>query len=242
MVRIFSIIVATLLAVYLILAAIFFEQDRHQSVCREVQVVVADSLEKHFVSEGDLAAWLKRVGLNPVGKPLREVNTERIEQELLKNEMIAGVEVYKTPSGLIKLVVEQKMPILRVMSVRGNYYVDNKGSVMPFSRHYVAHVPIANGYVEKELAVTDLCKFALFLQENDFWNDQIEQIYVHPDKEDELIPRVGNHRILLGTFDHFEEKLANLRLFYEQAIPKMGWEKYSIINLKYRNQIVCTKR
>ena len=83
MVRIFSIIVATLLAVYLILAAIFFEQDRHQSVCREVQVVVADSLEKHFVSEGDLAAWLKRAGLNPVGKPLREINTERIEQELL---------------------------------------------------------------------------------------------------------------------------------------------------------------
>ena len=147
MVRIFSIIVATLLAVYLILAAIFFEQDRHQSVCREVQVVVADSLEKHFVSEGDLAVWLKRAGLNPVGKPLREINTERIEQ-----------------------------------------------------------------------------------------------IYVHPDKEVELIPRVGNHRILLGTFDHFEEKLANLRLFYEQAIPKMGWEKYSIINLKYRNQIVCTKR
>ena len=70
----------------------------------------------------------------------------------------------------------------------------------------------------------------------------LEQIYVHPDKEVELIPRVGNHRILLGTFDHFEEKLANLRLFYEQAIPKMGWEKYSIINLKYRNQIVCTKR
>ena len=131
--RIFSIIVATLLAVYLILAAIFFEQDRHQSVCREVQVVVADSLEKHFVSEGDLAVWLKRAGLNPVGKPLREINTERIEQELLKNEMIAGVEVYKTPSGLIKLVVEQKMPILRVMSVRGNYYVDNKGSVMPLS-------------------------------------------------------------------------------------------------------------
>lgn len=242
MVRIFSIIVATLLAVYLILAAIFFEQDRHQSVCREVQVVVADSLEKHFVSEGDLAVWLKRAGLNPVGKPLREINTERIEQELLKNEMIAGVEVYKTPSGLIKLVVEQKMPILRVMSVRGNYYVDNKGSVMPLSRHYVAHVPIANGYVEKELAVTDLCKFALFLQENDFWNDLIVQIVVDENYDVILIPRVGNCRILLGTLSDFEEKLDKLMLFYKQVVPKMGWDKYSMINLKFKNQIVCTKK
>ena len=99
-----------------------------------------------------------------------------------------------------------------------------------------------SGYVEKELAVTDLYKFALFLQGNEFWNDQIEQIYVYPDNEVELIPRVGSHRIMLGPLEGFEEKLANLRLFYEQAIPKMGWEKYSMINLKYKNQIVCTKR
>lgn len=72
---------------------------------------------------------------------------------------------------------------------------------------------------KKELAVTDLYKFALFLQENEFWNDQIEQIYVYPDNDIELIPRVGNHRIMLGTLDEFEEKLANLKLFYEPSDP-----------------------
>ena len=164
------------------------------------------------------------------------------DSDVLKNEMIARVEAYKTPSGMIKLEVEQKIPILRVISPRGNYYVDNLGSTMPVSRRYVAHVPVVSGYVEKELAVTDLYKFALFLQENDFWNNQIEQIYVHPDNEVELIPRVGNHRIVLGSFVDFEEKLDNLRLFYEKAIPKVGWEKYSIISLKYKDQIVCTKK
>ena len=118
----------------------------------------------------------------------------------------------------------------------------NHGIIMPISHRYVAHVPVESGYIEKELATTDLYKFALFLQENDFWNDQVEQIFVHPDNEVELIPRVGNHRIMLGTFEGFEEKLDKLQLFYEQAIPKVGWEKYSIINLKYKNQIVCTKK
>jgi cell division protein FtsQ len=113
---------------------------------------------------------------------------------------------------------------------------------MPVSLRYVAHVPVVSGFVEREFAVGSLYQFALFLQENDFWNNQIEQIYVHPDNEIELIPRVGNHRIVLGTFDDFEGKLNNLKLFYEKAIPKVGWEKYSIINLKYKNQIVCTKK
>ena len=227
---------------YIACASFFFREARHDRACQGVRGVVKDSLDKHFVSEGDLLYMLRKAGLDPVKHPMSEVNTERIEGELLRNEMIARVEAYKTPSGLVKMEVTQKMPILRIMGVRGNYYVDNLGTTMPISRRYVARVPIASGYVEKELAVTDLYKFALFLQGNEFWNDQIEQIYVYPDNEVELIPRVGSHRIMLGPLEGFEEKLANLRLFYEQAIPKMGWEKYSMINLKYKNQIVCTKR
>ena len=228
MIRIVSIIVATLLFCYIVFVSFFFRESRQKELCRDLQVVVVDSLDKHFVSESDLVHILKKADLNPIKRPMDEINTDRIENELLKNEMIARVEAYKTPSGMIKLEVEQKIPILRVISPRGNYYV--------------AHVPVVSGYVEKELAVTDLYKFALFLQENDFWNNQIEQIYVHPDNEVELIPRVGNHRIVLGSFADFEEKLDNLRLFYEKAIPKVGWEKYSIISLKYKDQIVCTKR
>ena len=242
MIRTASIICATLLAVYIVAISIFFYEWRPKQVCHDLQIVVKDSLDKHFVDESDILYQLKKEGINPLNKPLDEVNTDLMEKVLLKNEMIANIQAYKTPSGLVKLEVYQKMPILRVLSVRGNYYVDNHGSIMPISRRYVAHVPVASGYIEKELATTDLYKFALFLQENDFWNDQVEQIFVHPDNEVELIPRVGNHRIMLGTFEGFEEKLDKLQLFYEQAIPKVGWEKYSIINLKYKNQIVCTKK
>ena len=134
------------------------------------------------------------------------------------------------------------MPILRVNSTSGNYYIDNIGSVMPLSRHYVAHVLVASGYINKEFAMNELYHFVQFLQDNEFWNNQIDQIYVDADQEVELIPLVGNHKILLGSFDDYQKKLDNLKLFYEQAIPKVGWEKYSLINLKYRNQIVCTKR
>ena len=229
MIRIISIVVATLLFCYIVFVSFFFREIRQDSICQDLQVVVKDSLDKHFVSESDLVSILKKAGLDPIKRSMADVNTDRIETELLKNEMIAQVEAYKTPSGIIKLEVMQKMPILRIMGVRGSYYVDNLGTTMPISRRYAAHVPIVSGYVEKELAVTDLYKFALFLQEN-------------PDNDIELIPRVGNHRIMLGTLDEFEEKLANLKLFYEQAIPKVGWEKYSMINLKYKNQIVCTKK
>ena len=242
MIKVLSIILATLLSGYIVAASLFLADRKQVSPCVGVQIVVRDSLDKHFINEADLAQILRKAGLDPMKHRMDEINTEKIEAALQENDMIAKVEAYKTPSGRIKLEVERKMPILRVMTADGGYYIDNQGSTMALSRRYVARVPIANGAIEKELSTTELYEFALFLQNNDFWNNQIEQIFVHPDGDVELIPRVGNHRIILGSFDGFREKLDNLRLFYEQAIPKVGWEKYSIINLKYKNQIVCTKR
>lgn len=242
MIRIISIIIATLLACYVAVSAYFLKDVKEEGVCRDLEIIVRDSLDKHFVTNADLIYLLKKAKLYPVQVPMNKINTEKIEQALLSNDMISHVEVYKTPSRLIKLEVEQKMPILRVISPAGNYYIDNRGSMMPLSRHYVAHVLVASGSIEKEFAKNELYKFALYLQENEFWNSQIEQIYVNADKQVELIPRVGNHRIILGSFDDYPGKLDKLKLFYEQAIPKVGWDKYSTINLKYKNQIVCTKR
>ena len=242
MIRALSIVVATLLLVYMAAVAFFFRDVKEDGLCEGLQIVLRDSLDKHFVTEGDVIYMLKTSKLFPVEQPMNEINTEKIEQELMTNEMISKIEAFKTPSKNMKLEIEQKMPILRVNSTSGNYYIDNIGSVMPLSRHYVAHVLVASGYINKEFAMNELYHFVQFLQDNEFWNNQIDQIYVDADQEVELIPLVGNHKILLGSFDDYQKKLDNLKLFYEQAIPKVGWEKYSLINLKYRNQIVCTKR
>jgi cell division protein FtsQ len=74
------------------------------------------------------------------------------------------------------------------------------------------------------------------------WDAQIAQIYVDDKHEIELIPRVGSHRILLGDADSLETKFSNLLAFYKQAIPKVGWDAYKVINIKYANQVVGVKR
>lgn len=242
MIRILSVILALLFGGYLVGASLFFAPLPDGRLCQGMEIVVRDSLEKHFVNEADLLSFLKRDKFSPLERPLDAINTDSIEKRLARNEMIAKVEAYKTPSGKIKLEVTQKMPILRVMTADESYYIDHNGTTMPISRRYVAQVPIVTGYVEKEFARNELYKFALFLRENAFWDNQIEQICVFPNRDVELIPRLGRFRIVLGPLTDFEEKLHKLKLFYDQAIPKVGWEKYSVINLEYKNQIVCTKK
>lgn len=240
--KILSVIVAVVLFCYLVFSVILMNGKEEDGVCRQVTVVVKDSADRHFIDRKDVLSILKNTSLYPINQRLRDINTEKIERKVADNELIDRVSVYKTPSGNINIEVTQKTPVLRVFSTQGSYYIDEHGHIMPVSPRYATYLPIASGNIEKSFATTDLYKFALFLQKHDFWNNQIEQIYVYPNKEVELIPRVGDHRIFLGSFDDFREKMDHLQLFYEQAIPKVGWEKYRIINLKYKNQIVCIKK
>lgn len=79
MIRTISIIVATLLFCYIVFVSFFFRESRQKELCRDLKVVVVDSLEKHFVRESDLVYILKKADLNPIKKPMDKVNTDRLK-------------------------------------------------------------------------------------------------------------------------------------------------------------------
>jgi len=87
----------------------------------------------------------------------------------------------------------------------------------------------------------DLYKMATFISSNEFWKAQVSQLYVNKENEFEVIPRVGNHEIIFGEANEIPFKFEKLMVFYKKALPKTGWNEYSTINLKFKNQIVCTK-
>ena len=90
--------------------------------------------------------------------------------------------------------------------------------------------------------MNEIYRFSAFVTEHPFWREQIVQLYVNRQGEFELIPRVGAHQILMGSLDQWERKLKNLELLYEQGFSSYGWNTYGTINLKYTNQVICTKR
>jgi cell division protein FtsQ len=57
-----------------------------------------------------------------------------------------------------------------------------------------------------------------------------------------LIPRIGDHEVELGTLDDYPIKLAKLKMFYLHGLNKIGWGDYKSISLKFKNQVVCTKK
>ncbi|KAA6350454.1 Cell division protein FtsQ [termite gut metagenome] len=228
---------------YIVIAVVSFTHRIENTVCCDVILVIKDSVNAGFVTKREIANILQRAKLTPKDKPMDKVNTRAIEETLSKHVLIDRVECYKTFSGKLCVEINQRIPILRIMSHNGeNYYIDNKGKVMPANIKSIAHLPVVTGYVDKPFATNNLYKLGLFLYENKFWNAQIEQINILPKREIELVPRVGEHIIFLGTADRLEQKFDHLKRFYLKALNNVGWNTYSRISLEFENQIVCTKR
>ncbi len=240
--RILLSIILLLVIIYLVIAVTGLNRKPAGQICHDMELIIKDTVNVGFITKKEVTELLERRGINPIGKPLQQIHCKALEQELGKHPLIDRVECYKTPSGKVFIEVSQRIPILRIISANGqNYYLDNKGTVMPPDAKCVAHLAIVTGNVEKSFVMRDLYKFGVFLQQNPFWNAQIEQINVLPDKNIELVPRVGDHLIYLGKVNDFESKLDRVKTFYEKGLNLVGWNKYSVINVEFGNQIICTK-
>jgi cell division protein FtsQ len=131
---------------------------------------------------------------------------------------------------------------VRVLNNRGqDFYVDSHGEILV--QHSLAvQLPVATGYIDRRFASDELLRLVRAIDASEFWKAQVEQIDVTEDGEIRLVPRVGDHLLILGSVDDVERKLERLMNFYEKGLDNIGWNKYRSISVAYDNQVVCKKR
>ncbi len=234
------------LIVYVVFAMFVMTSPDPEEKCVDVELLVDEGANVNFIDTTQVEKMLRKHHLYPKGKILKDVNTRAIEDLLRGNEFVEDVECYKTSSGKLCISIKQRTPVMYVMpNGQEGFYVDGRGKIIP-GDVFTSNMVVATGDISQKYASEVLSGFGDFLQKNEFWNNQIEQIYVYLDREKkpvvELIPRVGDHVVYMGCMDGYRKKLRRLQIFYEKAMGIVGWNKYERINLEFNNQIVCTKR
>lgn len=234
-----------------------------ETVLRQVTVDIDFGDDNRFISEEQMEEIVGDLGYTADSTLMKDIDPRRIEHLLENNAYIRDAEVYKELNGRLHVDVNVRQPIMRLYNLHGeSIYIDDQGVFMPLSNRYAARAPVVNGLLTvgltqfvgmnvREVTETVPHKDAELLlevfevvtvcREDPFWKAQFNQVYVNEERELELIPRVGDHRIIVGDAQDIEKKLNKLRLFYEEGLNKTGWNEYKVINLKYANQVVCTK-
>ena len=237
-----KIILLLLVAGYLVFAIVRFSQRTEERICEAVDIQITDSVEGGAVTTDYVHNILAKNKVFAEGQQISSIDIQELEEILEKDPYIDSAKCYCSAASHLCIQIIPQRPILHIIQENGdNYYLDGSGATMPTGNMNI-DLCIATGNVTKDFAKKQLMELAKFIYEDDFWNKQIEQIHVTSKREIELYPRVGEHVIILGTTENFRKKLENLITFYKNGLSKTGWNKYSIINLSYNGQIVCTKK
>ncbi len=174
-------------------------------------------------------------------EPKTVIDLHLLEASVLSHPMVESASVFLTVDGLLKTKIKQRTPIARIISGTESYYIDKQAKTMPLSMNYSARVLLISGNIKE----ADNAKIHLLVTEilnDEFLKKQIIGIRKMQNNEFVLSTRIGDQKIELGKIENLESKFANLKSFFNKTMTDKTIDNYASINLKYNNQVVCTKK
>lgn len=213
-------------------------RNAHRKLTRSVVVFSTDS--DPFIKQESVNKLLieNRADARSIRKD--KVDLNKLEKSIDGNPMIEKSEVFVTIDGVLKAVVRQKTPIARVFDESGSFYIDYQGGTMPLSEEFTARVPIISGEINKANR-QELNKLLQFVYDDEFLRKNIIGIEVLPGGSLKMLNRDFDYAIDFGQTVNMERKFDNYKAFFQKAVTDSSLYKYKNINLKFTQQVVCTK-
>lgn len=239
----------------------FANQNHDSKPCTGLDICVDYGGKEPLITSYDLKQQLSHRFGPFQKKMLDELDIEAVLAFLKKIPVIGQADAHATIEGKLVIEVRQCNPLVRLITPTGeNYYLDDKGKVLPVNPNYPSRVVVANGFFDVPLkagnslfqaetkkstaslkTLYDIHSLATLIAADSLLSVLIEQLYIRPDGSILLATKAGSHTIIFGDSTRAAEKFSNLKAFYKHGLPKTGWNKYRTINLTYKNQVVCTK-
>ena len=219
---------------------VVLKRNHNSQICTDVQILIDAPIEKQLVTkkriQDNLNSWYQE-GLSGVQN--QDIDLADIEARLEGLAPVQNAEVSFDLRGVLKIQIDQEIPVVRVIQSTGeSFYISKRNVQIPVSESDVARVPIANGRFSKSM-ITKVYTLSTYVYENEFMEALTEQIFVDDNSDLVIVPKIKNQRIIVGDTTDVPAKFEKLIDFYKHGLNHIGWDKYRIVNLKYKDQIVC---
>jgi cell division protein FtsQ len=222
-------------------------------ICKGIDVKIINSKVAKLITAGDFEKIIEQSKIAGKGKPLND-DVIRKTLKLVKSKgSVKNVFVYQTGDSILHVDIEQRIPVVRILTSLGSCYLDEESIAFPVSARHSYDVPLVTGKIRlpadgKMLSdsafARKLLAFVDFISNDSFWNTQIQQIDIDENKNVEFVVCSDNHLIRFGQLHGYEKKLNNLLTFYRVVNPYYREENnipYTVLDLRFDKQIVAVK-
>jgi len=231
--------------VVLLIAAM--SKKRNEAINR-VEIKISGIQSNYFLGKKDVLDILQKInGKKLEGESIHSLDFSKMETTLEKNQWIRKAEIFFDNNNVLQVKIIEREPIARIFTSSGwSFYIDSSLTRLPLSEKFSPRLPVFSSFpdVTKTLNKEDsnllfeIKTLSEYINNHPFWMAQIDQVNITSEGSFELIPKLGEQLIRFGNTDNYEEKFNKLFAFYQKVESKVGWNNYSVLDLRYKNQVV----
>lgn len=206
----------------------------------DINIVAAGKADAVTINgvQQELAKFPKKI----IGTPLNQLNTREIETYLSAFSNFEDVECYLSTAGNLNVDIVPMIPELRVFDGDNSYYINKVGKRIESKPNFFVDVPVVAGNFNDSFTPRNLLSVSRFIQKDPILKHLVGMIEVIDEDNIILVPRIHGHVINLGDTTNLPEKRQAIVTMYRKVMPYKGWETYDTISVKFRGQIVATRR
>lgn len=210
--------------------------------CSGIDIVINSQTPADFVTREGVMNRLDSLAIRYPLLRLADINTDSLERVLSKVNNFESVECVKMTDGKLQLQIVPMIPEIRVFSDSSSFYINKDGKRIDAYADYFLDVPIVSGKFNERISPADLLTVTRQIARDSLMKNLVTMIVVKSPTDIILVPRIKGHVINIGDTSRLKEKFDNLSIMYKQVIPYKGWNTYDTISVKFKNQIVATRR
>lgn len=218
--------------------------------CATIDVKISGATQNIFIKKADVIDVLNKNNIHS-GETFNDIDLRKAEDQLKQNAWIKDAQLFFDNHQILHVNISEREPIARVFTLSGNsFYIDSTGLRLPVNENAIARLivftsfPSDNKILAKpdSLVLNDVKAISKYIIADSFLNEQTAQVNITQQGTYEITPVVGNQIIRIGNADSLQEKFTKLLAFYKQVFNKVGFEKYSVIDVQFEGQVVAVKR
>lgn len=249
-----KILMGLLLAGVLAGALLLGADKRNGTRCVEINVTVDDSMNTRFVTAEAVRGYLDNEYKGLMGMPVDSIDLYRIEQILNGKSAILSSEAYITGKGRLNISVIQRKPAVQLQGNGYGLYSTADGYLLPLQADYTADILTIDGQIPIDTTdcrtgrpedpqdaewLGQILKMADFINSSKVWKGRIGTMTCEPDGELILRPKEGRETFLFGHPKDIRQKFEKIQIYYERITADKGDDRYDIVDLRFKGQIVC---
>lgn len=233
-----------LLMGYTAWVAVWANQEANRHKCTGVIVrivgcgnpVIKDRTKKGI--EAELARYPEQIK----GMPVHALDIGKVEKYLNSISNFESVHCMINSDNHLLIEARPLEPVMRVFDGDKSYYINREGKRIETKAEFFTDVPVVYGNFSSTFTPREVLPLVRYLESDRDLANLAGMIEARDARNLIIVPRIKGHVVNIGDTSRLKEKSENLFLFYRKVMPYKGWETYDTIYVKYRGQVVATRR